>query len=845
MSLKNKFRRFFLWFFGIFFLLIFIVLFGSSFFADRIGNAVISELNENLKHGIEVKDYDLTLVRYFPNAAVTLHHVNVPDDLNKNTLLEAEELAFRFKLFSLFGSKIKISSVVINNGALFVNLDRNGEGNYDIFKETGEDNSSQGSDLSIKLEEAKLVDIELIYADRQSNQDIALNIVEANMAGEFSGERFALKSDANFESKFFETTDGRYFLGKDISYKADVDVDLKNEHYQFRDFLLNIEENKFSVGGEIKKEADEYVYDLNFDGKDCTLQSLLDLLPEGYVEDLVGLKSKGDFTFEGTAKGKSGKQQPAINVKLGLKDGKISGPQLNSPFKDLTFTATYTNGKARSNQSSVLEIKDFKGYIQREMVELKLKVSNLDDPFVDAYFNGAIPLEAVYKFANSDLITDAGGDLEVDGLELHGRYEEMIDPNMMYKVQTNGRINFDDAMLKVNKEEITVDRGAIILKGNDLTLDDFKIEGVGSEISLDGSFKNLIPVLLSDSINSQDAKLIFDSKLTAETLDIERWMNLSAVPEKETVEEEVYDSLKAEQYANREAITNFLDGTFECNIKEFSYGKIKGKNFNGKLTFRNGQLIVDGGVLSMGGGFDLDGIIYMTQTPHLKAKLVCDDIDANEFFRQTDNFGQDVLTSKNIKGDIDAKIAINAYWDKEGEMEMDKLHVITDAHIQNGELIKFEMLEDFSKFVKLKDLQHIHFTDTRNWFEVKNGVLDIPVMLIQSNALNLTMSGKHSFEQEIDYNIKVNAGQVIMKKLFKRPGSKPIKAKNGLFNLYYKIKGDIEDYDMDSAKKMIKREFEESERKKQRLKNQLVREFGTIDEVTEIVELEDDEAVAN
>ena len=78
-----------------------------------------------------------------------------------------------------------------------------------------------------------------------------------------------------------------------------------------------------------------------------------------------------------------------------------------------------------------------------------------------------------------------------------------------------------------------------------------------------------------------------------------------------------------------------------------------------------------------------------------------------------------------------------------------------------------------------------------------------------------------------------------MKKLFKRAGSKPIKAKNGWFNLYYKISGDIEDYEMESAKKMIKREFEESERRKIRIQNQLVKEFGVIDEVTEIKELED------
>lgn len=838
MSAGRKFRKFLMWIFGIFFLLILIVLFGSSFFANRIGDAVISELNENLKHDIKVDDYDLTLVKYFPNAAVTLHNVKVPDSKNKNTLLEADELAFRFGLFSLFGSKIKISSVVINDGALVVEVDKRGKSNYDIFNESDSE-TEESSELSIKLEEAKMNDVELIYSDQQNGQDFKLNIDQANMSGEFSGDRFALKSDAAFESEFFETEEGRYFLGKNISYRADVDVDLKNEHYQFKDFLLTIEENKFTVGGEVKKDASEYLYDLNFDGKDCTLQSLLGLLPEGYVENLVGLESRGDFTFAGTAKGKSGKQQPAINIELGLNDGKISGPQLDSPFRDLTFTATYTNGKNRTNQSTVLEIKDFKGYLKREMIELTLKIADLNNPYIDASFNGSIPLDAVYGFMGSEMIKGGDGDIEFQDLELHGYYNQMINPNLIYKVESKGLIEFDDAMLKVNNEKIIIDRGKLILDNNDLSLQGLKIEGVGSEIELDGSFRNLIPVMLSDSINSKDAQLIFSSKLTADKIDIERWMNISNVPEKETVEKEVYDSLKAEQYANREALTNFLDGTFECDIKEFSYGKIDGENFKGKLTFKNSQMIVDGGVMAMGGSFDLDGIIYMEKEPELKAKLICQGLDGNEFFKQTENFGQDVLTSKNIKGEIDANIMINAFWDSNGEFLTDKLYVLSDAHIKDGELIDFKMLESFSKFVKLKNLMHIHFTDTRNIFEIKNSVFTLPVMLIQSNALNLTLSGKHSFDQQIDYNVKVNAGQVLIKKLFKRPSSKPIKAKNGWFNLYYKIKGDIEDYEMDNAKKMVRKEFEESEMQKNRIRKNLIKEFGVIDEVTEIKELED------
>ncbi len=839
---KKRFKKILLWTMGVLFILLLLVVFGASFFANKIGEAVITELNKSLKSEIQVKDYDLTLVRYFPNAAVTLHEVKIPDSQDKNTLLEAKELAFRFGLFSLFGSSMKISSMVIKDGAMFVYVDKYGKVNYDVFKEMENSGEEEASELSIKLEEAKMQDVELVYVNEKSKQDARILIDEVSMSGEFSGNRFALKSDAFFETEFFETEDGRYFAGKEIRYEADVDVDLEKEAYKFNNVVLNIEENRFSVGGELKKDGKDYDYDLNFDGKDCSLQSLIGLLPDGYVEDLVGLESSGDFIFEGTVKGKSGdKKLPAINVELGLEDGRISGPQLDSPLRDVTFTANFTNGEERTMRSSVLDILDFKGYMQRELMEMKLKIEDLDDPKVNFRFNGGIPMDGIYKAFGSEIITDGGGDIEVHDFELNGLYEEMINPSLVYRVEMRGLVEFDDAMLKINGEKLTVDKGFFQIDGNDIRLSEFKLEGAGSDFELEGSCQNLLPVLLADSLNSKEAQLIFDARLVSEKLDIERLLRISAVPEKGTVEEEVYDSLKTRQIEQREAITNFLKGNFEARIGEFSYGKIKGQDFLGNLTVRNNDLLVKGDMKAMDGTFDLDGIIQLEKEPELKAKLVCKDIDGREFFRQSEDFGQDYLTHKNIAGRLDANILIKVFWDEKGEMLMDKLHVITDMNIREGELIGFKMLEDFSTFVKMRELRHIKFTETRNWIEIKDEAMYIPVMLIQNNAVNLWLSGEHTFNQDIDYNVKVNAGQVVMKKLFKRPGAKPIKAKNGLFNLYYRIKGSLEDYDMESAKKFVKEDFEKSEMKKRRIQKELEREFGVISSQMEMTELDDSE----
>jgi len=49
---------------------------------------------------------------------------------------------------------------------------------------------------------------------------------------------------------------------------------------------------------------------------------------------------------------------------------------------------------------------------------------------------------------------------------------------------------------------------------------------------------------------------------------------------------------------------------------------------------------------------------------------------------------------------------------------------------------------------KLKDLK---FNRLKNTLLIKEGVISIPLMSIQSSALDIEMSGKHTFENQIDY----------------------------------------------------------------------------------------------
>ena len=818
-------------------LIFFVVLIGAvaiiaSLFEGKVGRQITKELNKQLKSELVIEGFGLTVIRSFPNVAANLKGVTLKDNRD-GALLEAKELSFRFGLLSLLSSKIKVRSVVVSDGALNIQIDRQGNPNYDIFRESEEaPEEGSGSSTAVDIELARLRNIELIYSDQSTRQEIDALVNDATFSGEFSSEQFSLKSQADITSRFADLDGIRYLPGKKITYDASVFVNLEEGSYDIEKAALEIEDNAFKVDGTIENWESGTYFDLSASSDEGNLEGVLALLPEQYAQSLQDFSSTGKFNFNAFIKGQyNQRQNPEIRVEFGLEDGRLSSPRLDNPLKDVSFSAVFTNGKFRDNSSSVFTLENFKGYFNRELVEMRLEVANLDDPIIDFSLDGVAPLESVYGLLGNPKITGGNGEVEIKNLRLKGAYSDMLDPGRISRVEASGSLEFDDAALSIKDEQLLFDRGELRLEGNRMAVEGLRIEGAGSDISFMGSAYNILPVLFADSVNSQNVELVFDASLVAKTLDIDRLMKFSALtPEEEEAPEEVKDSLKVAVVQKREAVTSFLKGSFNADVEAFNYNLIEGNNFKGKLEFDNNIMGIRGEVAAFDGTLNLDGRTYFEAEPRLEAKLVCKGIDVTEFFRQSENFGQEVLKSENLKGKLDALIAIYAYWDREGNFDMDNLRVLAGIAIKDGELKDFGMLESFSTFVKIKDLENIRFVDMQNFLEIRKQKLYIPAMFIRSNALNLTISGEHTFNNEIEYNIKVNAGQVLADR-FKRydPNLKPKPARrSGTFNLYYAILGTIDDYRIVSSKRRVKSDFEQSEIRKREIQRGLEQTFGVV-----------------
>ena len=837
----NKYLKFFFVWTGLFLIVTtFLLIVIASVFEDQISERLVNEVNKQLKTELRVGEFNLSLISGFPDASANLHDVELDDALS-GMLLEAQSLSFQFGLFSLFGSNIRIHSIVIEDGSFYIKKDKKGRTNYDIIKKTSTfTEEGNENEVRLSLDEARFNRVEVIYVDQTVMQYTKFHLNNAVASGNFSANKFSLFSFADIHFHFFQSGEEQFLVDEEIIYDAKVDVDLTSGKYEFDDVTVGISSNVFNVDGLIERIEGGYNYDLKIKSDDGSLSSVVALMPPENKKAIEDFDSKGTFFFETIVKGsKTVNTNPAVTMKFGLEGGEINSEKLGSSLKDVSFSAIFTNGKKKNNENSFFEISDFKGYFNRELVEGELRVSNFDDPLIDFNLNGTIPIESVYGMLNIPIISDGDGDIEMKKLRIKGNLKDIVSPYGIGRVTTSGELEFYNASMTINDEDITIDKGLLKFNDNSIQVEGLAFEGPGTEIKLEGTFLNFLPVLFADSLNSKHAELKFNASLDATKIDFDELLKVTEIPVDENIQNikaaSGVDTKEIAKTQARERITNFLKGKFAANIEEFNFREIDGEEFQGVLEFDNNEMSVKGKVKMMEGRMLVDGKTFFEGKPHMEAKLTCEQINIKEFLKQAENFGQEVLTYNNLKGKLNAKFFIESFWSSDGTFLTDKLHILGDVGLSNGELIGLKILYDFSDYVKIEDLRRIKFTNIHNYMEVKKSKIFMPAMFIQSNALNLAVSGTHTFENKIDYNIKVNAGQVIFAK-FKKHNSnlRPQKAKkNGWFNLYYRIYGQMETFTYESDKRRVRQQLDASGTRKRKIQKELIKHFGNIVSIEE------------
>ena len=256
----------------------------------------------------------------------------------------------------------------------------------------------------------------------------------------------------------------------------------------------------------------------------------------------------------------------------------------------------------------------------------------------------------------------------------------------------------------------------------------------------------------------------------------------------------------------------------DCKIDTIQYDQFKEDNLlrdiKGELTlknqiasFQNLQLIIAKGRLGLTGKVNTQA----TDSLSLIGKLSLDNIEIDRVFLLMNNFDQDFFTNKNIKGELHGVIDTKMFLKKDLSFNTKAFTASIDMTIDNGKFIDFQPMIEMGEYMKNKklsrylkndDLSTIAFSQLKNHIQIQHDTIFIPYMNIISSTNDFTISGKHTFDSYIDYDVEVPIVNYNRKERNEQLGI--YQEKNSKkFKLFLHVYGPMDSYEIELHKKDI------------------------------------------
>jgi uncharacterized protein involved in outer membrane biogenesis len=466
-----------------------------------------------------------------------------------------------------------------------------------------------------------------------------------------------------------------------------------------------------------------------------------------------------------------------------LPKGKFSISSLSAAFKNYPHAFHNFNADLTINDTSVL-LRNFAGSIDSSDIQFKGRVNNYALWF-DKVKKGKTLLAFDLKsqrLAMRDLLGRKSRQY------VPKDYQQEVGSNIWLRSKTELRY---DTVFKFANIKIANISGK--LKNHNYQLDSisgnvkFGIDNFVKIDTLRGKFGNTdfnVSLRLytgKDTLRrKKENYLNFASRL----LDVDQLSNYVATAEQEDAQPSaVSDSSLVTTVASKTPVSHaagfnlfnipFLDFNAHVNIGRIRYHKLGIKNLNTSLRMlASQQIYLDTFYAEMAGGRMNANAHFDGSNPakiSLDSKLGVEDMTIEKLMLKLDNFGEDIVINKNIKGIMSGQIRTNLLIHPDGTPMMDQSKAEMDLEIVNGTLINFAPMKAMGAYFADKNVMMVRFDTLRNTLSFKNGAVVIPDMNINSSLGFMEIAGKQSLNMQMEYYIRVPlkmVTQIGFRKLF-------------------------------------------------------------------------------
>ena len=733
-----------------------IILFSASFLLqDKVADIILKSLNKNISTGLAVRSFKLSFLRKFPNASLELIDVVVHSSsgfnseeftgINTDTLLAARFVSVEFKITDIIKGIYNIERIGAKSGKLNFFTDTAGHINYDISLKNKSPNSE---DITINLEKINLSDIKMYYNNLAIKLITNGVIKSGRIKSRISGDIIDFTAISDLKVSGFQLNNTK--ISKSIDAGLNLILQRTKKGFLFKKSILTIENYDFSIEGSISSEN---ILDLSITGNNIDISNTRNYLPEKLQKIVSGYDPSGLMVVKSSIKGLlSHTNNPHIEITASLKNGHIAYGKSNLTINNLSFQGFFSNGTKNRLETSIARITNLKARLGSSEYTGSVVLSQFKDPTAEINLKGRVFPGELKEFFDIQSLSTASGSADIDlNLKSNLKLPEKITLSYIIDLKPDVNLNFNSLNIGFKNDTLLFnDINGNLSVGSTILASGLEIVYKGEKIKIDGEFRNL-----PEWFDNRPVQLVATADVSFDRLIPELFLNATPSSAK---------SLE-KKTAFRLPENLILDINFK--IDSLNYKSFSSTQIEGSLTYKPTLLTFTTlKMKALNGTISGNGFIFQNRNKSMitKGSFNVNSVDVNKTFTTFQNFGQNFLKAENIRGSLSGSLSLLLPLDSMLKPQIKSLTAEGKYILLNGSLLNFDPVKQLASFIELSELENISFKQLENDFFIRNNFLYLPQMDVESSAADLSVNGKHSFDNDYEYHIKILLSEILSKK---------------------------------------------------------------------------------
>lgn len=738
---------------GFTFLALLLIIIALPFvFKGKIIEMVKEETNSMLNAKVDFGDFDMGLISTFPDFNFSINNVKVEgvDKFEGTTLADIKSLTLRVDIMSVIsGAEINVKTINITNPIINAIVLADTSANWDIMKASPEDTVTtpqEPSNFKLGLKDLTITNGRIVYTDETMNLSTEIKGLNFNLSGDMTADFTALKTHSTIDTLNLKMDGINYMKNAVIDAKADIDADLANFKFTFKENEFKVNELILGLDGFVAMPADDIDMDIKFSAKKTDFKNILSMVPAVYMTDFKNVKTSGKLALDGFAKGVYGENKlPAFALNLLVENAMFKYPDLPKSVNNIQVDLHVTNADGVEDHT-IIDLKKFHIEMAGNPVDAKMLLKTpISDPDVLASLKAKIDLTTI-----KDVMPLEKGD-EMNGIftsdvNIKGRMSS-IEKEKYEEFNAEGIMSLTGMLYKSDSLPYDVMLNQMGLKFSpqfvELTAFDAKIGK--TDLQASGRIDNILSYFFGE-----DQVLTGKFNLTSSNLDVNEFMSNTETTPSTTATAQTEEPLSVVE------VPKNIDFTLTSSFTKIIYDNIQIDNMKGLLVVRDQKIDMQHLEMNlMDGSMIMDGFYETTnpKIPGIKFEMDIMDFDVQKVASTFTSVTEMAPIVKNTYGKFNTKLSIVGVLNDKMEPDLKTLNGNGNIQTKNIEVKEYKPMVKLADILKNDKLKNYSLSNTNIRYEIKEGrVYTQPFDVKMGNTVG-TMSGSNGLDQTVDYKM--------------------------------------------------------------------------------------------